>query len=310
MIPVSVHGSIEEQDGEYILTADVRGVLKVKQESEEDRDWGYHGHRGRHGHHHHDTTTTITTFKLELCAAAPAGGVEPPEPLAVAASATDVTCDSDNDDGTATAVASGGSEPYTYLWDDPRQQTTATATGLTPGDYSVTVTDAEGDTAMASTTVNQPVIMVPAVTITTTDVSCNGGNDGTATATVSGTVQSIAFSWSTGAQTPAITGLSAGTYELTVTVFCGGSAVSQTLEVVINEPPPLEVEIDLEQITDQDEGAFFRLTANPSGGTPPYSFAWSTGETTQSIVADLSTNPADVTVTDANGCATQVETPN
>ncbi|RMG64523.1 MAG: T9SS C-terminal target domain-containing protein [Bacteroidetes bacterium] len=46
--------------------------------------------------------------------------------------------------GTATATASGGTPPYTYLWDDPAAQDSATATGLAPGSYSVTVTDANG----------------------------------------------------------------------------------------------------------------------------------------------------------------------
>ena len=59
----------------------------------------------------------------------------------------------DNGNGGATVTATDGTAPYTYLWDDPNMQTTETATELTPGDYTVVVTDANGCTASGTVTV-------------------------------------------------------------------------------------------------------------------------------------------------------------
>jgi hypothetical protein len=59
----------------------------------------------------------------------------------------------DNGNGGATATVSGGVAPYTYLWNDPNMQTTATATDLAPGDYTVIVTDANGCTTEGTVTV-------------------------------------------------------------------------------------------------------------------------------------------------------------
>lgn len=68
--------------------------------------------------------------------------VTQPQPLKVDA---DITHDMTNTcTGQATALPSGGTAPYTYLWNDPSSQTTVTATGLCPGLVRVTVTDLNG----------------------------------------------------------------------------------------------------------------------------------------------------------------------
>jgi hypothetical protein len=87
-----------------------------------------------------DTTSTVVVIN---------------EPAAIALSMSSTI--SSGSDGTATAVASGGTPPYTYLWDDPGAQTTATATGLAPGVYNVIVTDANGCISTSLVTVSSSV---------------------------------------------------------------------------------------------------------------------------------------------------------
>ena len=100
-IPVSVHGSIRESDGTYILDAEVRGLLKTWVKNEENQS-SRRGYGSRYGFRPVSTTDTLTTFKVVLC-----GQATQAEPPTVETSATDTTCFG-GADGTASAVASGG----------------------------------------------------------------------------------------------------------------------------------------------------------------------------------------------------------
>src|SRR5205807_1811488 len=118
--------------------------------------------------------------------------------------------------GSATASVTGGSIPYTYLWSDPAVQTTATATGLAAGTYTVTVTDANNCVKSGSVTITEPAALV--VTLSQVNELCNGASTGRATASVTGGSITYAYLWSDpAAQTTATaTGLAAGTYTVTV----------------------------------------------------------------------------------------------
>ncbi|WP_211307624.1 SprB repeat-containing protein, partial [Christiangramia gaetbulicola] len=114
----------------------------------------------------------------------PKCGIEPAiivrTPLAGSSTFTDVVCNDDNgpsNNGTATAIPSGGEEPYTYLWDDSNAQTTATATGLTAGNYTCTITDKNNCTFDVQVTISDALAF--SASATPTDVSCND-DDGNA----------------------------------------------------------------------------------------------------------------------------------
>ena len=196
-------------------------------------------------------------------------------------------------DGTATITANGGTSPYSYLWSDG--QTTATATGLAAGTYSVTTTDANGCSDVASATINEPVSIL--ANITTTDVLCNGGNDGSAIVTVSGGATPYTYLWSDGQTTATAAGLSAGSYSITAT-DANGYTVSTN--AVIDEPSALTLSTTATNVLcngDSNGSA----TVTVAGGTLPYTYLWSDGQTT-AIATGLSAGTYTVTVTDANGC--------
>ena len=97
------------------------------------------------------------------------------EPTVLTASATkvqDVQCNGDAD-GSISVTASGGTAGYTYLWDDASAQTTSTATGLAPGDYTVTVTDANGCTftTTPAVTITEPTALTASATKVQDDFS-------------------------------------------------------------------------------------------------------------------------------------------
>lgn len=133
--------------------------------------------------------------------------------------------------------------------------------------------------------------------ISKADVRCTGTATGSATATASGGTAPYSFKWSTGATTSSISGLAAGTYSLSVTDASGCLAVES---VTINQPTyiVLSASTTAEAAPGADNGA---INLTPGGGTPPYTYKWSTGATTQDLYG-LSGGIYTVTVTDNNSC--------
>ncbi|PVW16333.1 DUF7507 domain-containing protein [Marixanthomonas spongiae] len=224
---------------------------------------------------------------------------EPANALNVSATSTDESGPTTGD-GTATANPSGGTPPYSYSW-SPGGETTQTITGLSAGTYTVTVTDANGCTATASTTVNPGTCQGLSATASSTPVTCNGDNDGTATVAVSGGSGSFTYAWSPGGETTqTITGLSAGTYSVIVTDTVTQCTAEAT--TTVNEPNMLSSGIAVTNIScfGGDNGS---LDLTVTGGTQPYSFEWSNGATTEDL-SNLTAGTYSVTITDVNGCTT------
>lgn len=140
--------------------------------------------------------------------------------------ATDATCYN-----TATGSASFSPETpgFTYLWSDPAAQTTATASGLGAGNYTVTVTDASGCSVTLNTTVG-PQAPLTMSSVTATDEGCLGDGDGTATAVAEGGTAPYTYTWSNGAEGPSITATS-GTYTVTVTDANGCAPASGQITI-------------------------------------------------------------------------------
>ena len=137
---------------------------------------------------------------------------------------TDVSCFGGSD-GSLDLTAFGGTVPYTYLWSNAA--TTEDLTGLPAGTYTVTITDANGCTATASTTINQPAAALTAST-TQVDVLCYGDATGSVDLTVSGGTIAYSYLWSNAATTEDITSLTAGTYTVTVTDANGCTTKAST----------------------------------------------------------------------------------
>ncbi len=193
--------------------------------------------------------------------------------------------------GIANATATGGTTPYTFKWDN--NQTTATATNLSLGNHIVTVTDANSCTATAN--VNVTKSSNPTVTATATGMAtCNTG--GTATASASGGSGGYTFKWDNNQTTANATNLSVGVHTVTVTDAGGCTG---TANVTIQGVPNPTATISSSSNAKCD--ALGSATVLAAGGTPPYTYLWSNGQTTATAI-NLNPGTYTVTVTDAGGC--------
>ena len=217
-----------------------------------------------------------------------------PNSINITASTTNASCGAS--DGSATASCSGGSSPYTYQWDDPGNQNSSSANGLAAGVYTVTVTDANGCSNTSSVSVNN--VGAPTLSVNSIDVLCNGNSDGQATVVPTGGTGPYNISWSNGQTTSTATNLSAGTYSVMVT-DANNCAVSEF--VTINEPPALTLSMAYINVSSAS-ASDGQASANASGGTPPYMYAWTPGGQTSAVATGLSIETYNVIVTDANGC--------
>gem|GEM_PF-744659 len=200
-------------------------------------------------------------------------------------------------DGAAAVVPSGGTAPFTYQWDDPNMQVTATATGLCAGTYNVTVLDASGCVAAGSIAISEPDVLVTAASVNN-NVSCTGGSDGSATVLETGGTAPYSYQWDNNEVGNTATLLDAGTHSVTVTDSNGCTSIAT---VVISEPTSLP-SVSIGQITPAGcsicDGT---AVATANGGTAPYTFAWSNGGTTSNPI-NLCPGVVTLIVTDANGC--------
>ncbi|MBI1225510.1 MAG: T9SS type A sorting domain-containing protein [Bacteroidetes bacterium] len=204
-----------------------------------------------------------------------------------------VTCFNGNN-GAISLNVTGGTTPYIYIWSNG--STNANIGSLTAGSYTVTVSDATGCSKSQSFTVNQPTQLIANVNVT--NGTC--GNQGLATASVTGGTSPYSYLWSNGLTSPTINNLAAGTYSLTVT-DANNCTATKSFQVTVTAPPTCTVVLT-QPITTLN-GNDGKLTVNATAGTAPYSYLWSNGQTTQ-MVSNLGPGLYSVTVTDATGCTT------
>jgi gliding motility-associated-like protein len=206
-------------------------------------------------------------------------------------------------DGSATVGASGGSGTFSYQWNTAPAQTVQTATGLDNGNYTVTVTDANGCTATSSITVNEPAALT--MSAAAFPVSCYGSCNGQTVVIPAGGTPTYSYQWlPTGGTSASATGLCAGTYTVIVN-DANGCEINTTLAVT--QPAPLT--LTASGSTTICLGQNTVISANASGGTASYSYSWAgLGAGANQTVSPSSPTLYSVTAIDANGCVSPAAT--
>ncbi len=239
---------------------------------------------------------TVTATDANGCTSTESITLQAPPQLYVNASITsnyngaNVSCFGNND-GSVFANATGGIGAKTYSWSNG--QNTQSASGLSAGDYSVTATDANGCTAMANITIqNPPQLAVTANVISDyngQDISCEGAADGSAVASVIGGVGDYLLLWSDGQVGDTVTNLSAGTYFVTVADENGCNEIAS---VTLNDPSAFTASISASSTPSTCEGNDGSITISASGGTGDYKYknglfgTWQSSNVFNNLVAN------------------------
>jgi hypothetical protein len=237
---------------------------------------------------------------------------QPSAALSATPTVTNVSCNGGSTGAISLAVT-GGTSPYAFAWTaspgtvPSGQSTNQNLTGLIKGTYSVTITDAKGCTFSLSSgtavSVTEPTVL--SLSNTTTNVSCNGGSNGTVDLSVSGGTTAYTYAWSNGITTQDLASLAAGTYSVTVTDAKGCTA---TNSATITQPTVLSGSATPTAAACYG-GSTGSINLTVTTGTSPYTFAW-TGPSSYTSTAEdpsgLAAGTYNVTITDYKGCTAPV----
>ncbi len=223
--------------------------------------------------------------------------VTQPEPLILSLIGQHVSCYGYSD-GRIQAQVEGGTGNYSYSWSSGA--TTANLQNLQAGSYFVVVSDANSCQVTGSQLINQPAMPLHTV-ISANDVSCYGSRDGSVNLNITGGTSPYTYRWFVNgfeSSLQHISGLYGGIYYLTVT---DANNCESDTTVVIGEP--LAIQVDYESQGPSCIGyndGYIELIV--SGGTEPYVYQWSRGETIIEYFAGLIEGDYSFTITDVRGC--------
>ncbi len=222
-------------------------------------------------------------------------------PTLVVDSVVNITCfGQGNGKAGVTATPVGTANIASYLWSNG--ETTPVATGLPAGTSTLIVTDDLNCQVITTVSIDEPSDIT--VSNTTSNVSCFGDTNGSATTLAFGGTGMLSYEWEGGITTPGISDLAAGTYTLTVTDENGCTKQSS---ITITEPAELLLTTSTSPNTALNPTFTGFATAASTGGTDPVEYTWTgpggfTGSST--FIFGLNAGIYVVTATDANGCVT------
>jgi len=242
-------------------------------------------------------TYTIVVTDASPCSVTNTLTIAQPAAFTVTATTTPANCGQAN--GTASVTATGATSPYTYTW-SPSGGNSTNATGLSGGNYTVTISDANTCTTSAVAVVASTAPFT--VAVNSTPVTCFGGTDGSATAVPNGSAGPFTYTWQAVGGNAATTGniLPMGTYTVNVTDNISGC--TNTATVIVAQPAtPVSVVANGQTIC---KGQTAAITANAIGGNgAPFSYAWNTGAATSSTtVTPIANTSYTVVATDSKDC--------
>lgn len=219
--------------------------------------------------------------------------VEGNAPLTAETMINNISCGG-ADDGSINLEVNGGVIPYSYLWNTG--DSSSSLTGVTPGTYTVTVSDADTSSVVVNATIEESEMLNFEVD-NVTSLGCSGQSNATATLSISGGIPPYSISWPDGDTALTKNNLSVGEYQVTVFDDVG---CADTVQVVVSAT--INIQPNLVGVNESEPGAGDGLAyISPTGGTPPYLVTWSNG-TVGDTISGLTPGTYFVLVGDISGC--------
>ncbi len=249
-------------------------------------------------------TYSVTITDANSCFIVLPFSIMEPAPLTVETTLGRPTCNGGTD-GTISVQVEGGIAPYTFSWNGAAPSSDAALSGLPAGEYNLLVQDASGCEQNLLIALQELELELDPSVQATRNPSCSGLADGGITVSIANGRPPFEYDFNDGngfVGENVLEGLPAGTYEVEVqdANLCRGSFAFE-----LQNPEPLSVEILEEGIScfGVDDGM---LAAVPGGGTPPYTYQWSTGAESPEING-LSPGTYSLALSDDKGCELQEE---
>ncbi|MBN8701710.1 MAG: gliding motility-associated C-terminal domain-containing protein [Bacteroidetes bacterium] len=242
---------------------------------------------------------TVTTTDTKGCTVTRTVSIT--QPLAtLTGSISTIPSGCNSSTGSATANFAGGTGAYTYLWSNLIN--TQTATALSSGIYSITVTDANACSAIATTTLANTTGGVASASVLN-NISCFGTTTGSASASIAGGTGPFTYLWSNSQTTQNITGVAAGTYTVTIT---DANLCSSTSVVSITEPSAaVSATVTMTGSLTCSGSSNASLVVAANGGVPGYTYTLLpiNSSNTNGVFSNLSAGTYTIVVADANSCS-------
>jgi gliding motility-associated-like protein len=219
-----------------------------------------------------------------------------PSSLTISSSITNIACYNGNN-GAISNTISGGTSPYSYTW-FPSMSTALNLANSIAGNYTFVVSDSKGCLLSKTFTITQPAALT--ATVNSLNETCNYSNNGSATITISGGTPGYTSVINPGNfTTTTVPNLPAGNYTASIIDSKGCSTLSN---FIITQPPVLAAGLINQINVACFGGNTGKVTANPSGGTPGYSYLWTPIASTSVTAANLFAGTYTLQVTDSKSC--------
>ncbi len=221
--------------------------------------------------------------------------LQPDTSLTVLTTVTNVSCHGAND-GTVEFNIFGGTPPYTYLG-QPIPAGVSTITNLSAGTFSGDVIDSNGCSTSVNFTITEP--FAQSINVVGTNNLCHGETQGTASADFINATGSVNYLWTGGLSGQTITGLAAGTYEVTATDQ-NNCQLFGSIDITEPFSPISYTSVNKDIFCFGDSTGSIDIIV--SGGTPGYSISWDLGSLSGFSLSGLPAGEYGFTISDTVGC--------
>jgi gliding motility-associated-like protein len=239
---------------------------------------------------------SVTVYDANQCSSTDSFTITQPQPLNSVLNVNHALCYGAATGSIQTTV-SGGSPPYSYTWSNNTYQ--QHIQNAVAGNYTLTVSDANGCSVVSNKTIQQPA----AISVAASHISplCFGSANGSIALTVTGGTPAYTYAWSNGATTPNAVNIPGGVHTVTVT-DANNCTVSKSVNV--SQPAPVVVN-EWHSNLSCNNSANGSIQVTATGGTPAYQYFWSNGSYSQQV-SNLTAGVYGVTVVDAHGCGAAI----